>query len=120
MSAKGRAIGVVYFDENKKEVFQAAKAVVLCCNGAETPRLLLMSKNNQFPNGLANSSGAVGRYLMFNGGGGAQAIFENPINDYKSVVDTRMIHDFYDSDTNRGYSGAGGLDSRAPYPPLAS
>jgi len=35
----GRVTGVTYFDANKKEIFQRAKAVVLCANGAETPRL---------------------------------------------------------------------------------
>jgi choline dehydrogenase-like flavoprotein len=117
-NAKGRATGVTYFDENKQEHFQAARAVVLCANGAETPRLLLMSATTQFPNGLANSSGVVGRYLMFNGGGGATGTFDDPINDYKSVVDTRMIHDFYDSDPKRGFYGGGGLDSRGPYSPM--
>jgi choline dehydrogenase-like flavoprotein len=116
---KGRATGVTYFDENKQEQFQGAKAVVLCANGAETPRLLLMSKSNLFPDGLANSSGAVGRNLMFNGGGSATAIFDNPLNEFKSVVDTRMIHDFYDSDPERGFYGGGGLDSRGPYAPMA-
>ena len=40
--------------------------MVVCANGAETPRLLLMSASAQFPHGLANSSGLVGKYLMFN------------------------------------------------------
>jgi hypothetical protein len=39
----------------------------------------------RFPDGLANSSGAVGRYLMFNKGGGAQARFEQPLNEYKGA-----------------------------------
>ena len=52
-----------------RRVFQRAKAVVVCANGAETPRLLLNSKSNLFPNGLANSSGVVGKHLMFNGAG---------------------------------------------------
>ena len=51
---------------SSRERFQKARAVVLCANGAETPRLLLMSANAKFPHGLANSSGLVGKYLMFN------------------------------------------------------
>src|SRR6185503_4479155 len=105
---RGRATGVTYFDENKQEQVQSARAVVLCANGAETPRLLLMSKSNLFPDGLANSSDKVGRYLMFNGGGGANAIFDDPLNEYKSIVDTRMLHDFYNSDPQRGFYGGGG------------
>src|SRR5713101_5449343 len=57
---RGRVDGVIYFDAKKHEHFQRAKAVVVCCNGTETPRLLLMSKSNLFPQGLANSSGLVG------------------------------------------------------------
>jgi len=38
----GRVDGVLYFDAHKQEHLQKAKAVVVCANGAETPRLLLM------------------------------------------------------------------------------
>src|SRR5262245_42861059 len=62
----GRATGVRYFDRNKRERMQKAKAVIVSANGAETPRLLLMSANSKFPQGLANSSGMVGKHLMFN------------------------------------------------------
>ncbi|HLG14756.1 MAG TPA: GMC family oxidoreductase [Blastocatellia bacterium] len=108
----GRVTGVTYFDENRRETFQAAKAVVLCANGAETPRLLLMSKSSRFPDGLANSSGKVGKYLMFNGHASATALFEQPLNEFKSVAVSRVIHDFYDSDPKRGYYGGGGIDTR--------
>src|SRR5437762_13865262 len=57
---RGRVIGAAYFDEKRDVHGQKAKAVVVCANGAETPRLLLLSANKQFPNGLANSSGVVG------------------------------------------------------------
>ena len=57
---RGRVTGVSYFDRERREHFQKASAVVLCANGAETPRLLLMSANAKFPHGLANSSGARG------------------------------------------------------------
>src|SRR5207249_9424201 len=53
MDANGRATGAVYFDEKRAVHLQKAKAVVVCANGAETPRLLLLSANKQFPNGLA-------------------------------------------------------------------
>jgi choline dehydrogenase-like flavoprotein len=117
MNAKGRATGVHYFDAEKKEQFQKAKAVVVCANGSETPRLLLNSATDAFPQGLANSSGIVGKYLMFNQGGGAQALFEHPLNEYKGVAVTRILHDFYDVDPKRGYYGGGGIDARAA-PPL--
>ncbi|MEP6918341.1 MAG: GMC family oxidoreductase [Acidobacteriota bacterium] len=107
-----RVTGVTYFDRDRRERFQRAHAVVVCANGAETPRLLLMSANTQFPHGLANSSGLVGKYLMFNYSSRALGVFEHELNEYKSVQVTRILHDFYDSDPKRGHYGGGGLDAR--------
>jgi choline dehydrogenase-like flavoprotein len=115
--AQGRATGAVYFDANRREVFQRAKAVVLCANGAETARLLLMSKSKRFPNGLANSSGLVGKYLMWDTGGLAMGLFEHPLNEYKGIQVTRVIHDYYRADPKRGFYGGAGLDARFNYYP---
>ncbi len=109
---KGRVTGVHYFDTEKREHFQHAKAIVLSANGAETPRLLLNSASVQFPQGLANSSGLVGKYLMFNQGGGFFGNFEHELNEYKSVQATRVVLDFYDADPKRGFYGGGGIDAR--------
>ncbi len=57
----GMATGVIYYDRDGKEVFQPAHVVVVAANGVGTPRLLLNSVSGKFPNGLANSSGLVGR-----------------------------------------------------------
>ncbi len=113
----GRVTGVVYFDKRGREVFQRSKAVVVCANGAETPRLLLMSRSNRFPQGLGNSSGLVGKYLMFDTGASCFGLFEHPLNEFKSVQVTRLIHDFYDADPKRGFYGGGGIDSRFPFHP---
>jgi choline dehydrogenase-like flavoprotein len=110
---------VHYFDADKRQHFQKARAVVLSANGAETARLLLNSTSNRFPQGLANSSGMVGKHLMFNQGAGVHAVFEHEINDYKSVQVTRVLHDFYDADPKRGFYGGGGIDARInPQPGL--
>ena len=109
---RGRVTGVHYFDRERRERVQKARAVVVCANGAETPRLLLMSASAAFPQGLANSSGLVGRHLMFNQHGGAFGVFEHELNEYKSVQATRVVHDFYDSDPKRGFYGGGGIDAR--------
>jgi len=109
---RGRATGVAYFDGERREHFQRARAVVLAANGGETPRLLLNSANAAFPHGLANSSGLVGKYLMFNYTARALGTFEHELNEYKSVQVTRILHDFYDSDPKRGFYGGGGLDAR--------
>jgi choline dehydrogenase-like flavoprotein len=115
---RGLVTGVVYFDRNRRERFQKARAVVVCANGAETPRLLLMSATGRFPQGLANSSGLVGKYLMFNYMSHALGVFEHELNEYKSVQATRVLHDFYDSDPKRGHYGGGGLDARIGPQPL--
>lgn len=109
---KGRANQVVYLDADGTEQAQRAKAVVLSANGAESSRLLLMSESSRHPDGLANSSGFVGRNLMCHVHGGANGVFEHPLNDYKGVQVTRIIHDFYDSDEKRGFYGGGGIDAR--------
>jgi choline dehydrogenase-like flavoprotein len=87
---------------------QRGPAVVLAANGAETPRLLLMSDSPRFPDGLANSSGLVGKYLMFNAHSVRSARFEHPLNEYKSVQVTRIVHDFYESDPRAASTAAAG------------
>lgn len=120
-NAAGRATGVMYLDGSGTERRQDARAVLLAANGAETPRLLLLSDSSQHPDGLANSSGLVGKYMMWNAHADTFAQFEHPLNEYKSVQVTRIIHDFYDSDPGRGFYGGGGLDGRLwPGPALFS
>ena len=111
----GRVTGAIYFDQQRREIFQRAKAIVLCANGAETPRLLLQSKSNLFPHGLANAHGNVGKYLMFDAGGLVLGLCDHPVNDYKSVAVSRVLHDFYAADPKRGFYGGGGLDARMDY-----
>jgi choline dehydrogenase-like flavoprotein len=116
---RGRVTGTAYFDAQGREHFQRARAVVVSANGGETPRLLLNSANPRFAQGLANSSGLVGKYLMFNYTARALGVFEHELNEYKSVQVTRILHDFYDSDPKRGFYGGGGLDARiGPQPTI--
>jgi choline dehydrogenase-like flavoprotein len=97
-----------------------AKAVVVCANGAETPRLLLLSASKQFPNGLANSSGVVGKYLMTNSHALAFGVFDEPLNDYKGFAVSRVLHDFYELDAKKvGFYGGGGMDARFDFTPVA-
>jgi len=117
-NASGRATGVVYRDREGKERRQAARAVIVAANGAETTRLLLLSTSSAFPHGLANSSGNVGRYIMFNGHASTFGRFEHPLNEYKGPVASRMLHDFYDADPKRGFYGGGGIDARFNFQPI--
>ena len=109
---KGRANEVLYYDAERNERSQKAKAVIVSANGAETARLLLMSESAQHPDGLANSSGFVGRNLMFNIHSSGFGQFEHPLNDYKGAQVSRIVHDFYETDPARGFYGGGGIDAR--------
>ncbi len=61
----GRATGVIYVDKKARtERRIEARVVVLAASTCESIRILLNSKTKEFPNGVANSSGLVGRYLM--------------------------------------------------------
>ena len=114
----GRVIGVVYFDKDRNEVRQRAKAVVLSANGAESPRLLLNSATSRFPRGLANSSGMVGKHLMFNGNPGARGEFEHEVNAHHGPVVSRITHHPYEMDPALGLFGGGGYDFRLSTPAL--
>jgi choline dehydrogenase-like flavoprotein len=60
----GRATGVSYINkQNGVDEHIQARAVVLAASACETARILLNSKSSLFPQGLANSSGTVGRDL---------------------------------------------------------
>ncbi len=109
---KGRVDEVLYLDKDGKQRSQRAKAVIVSANGLETPRLLLMSESPRFPQGLANSSGLVGKNLMFNSHAAVNATFEHQLNEYKGIQCTRISHDFYETDPRRGFYGGGGLDGR--------
>jgi choline dehydrogenase-like flavoprotein len=76
VGADGKARGVSYIDKaTRSERRIAARAVVLAASACESARLLLNSKSQAFPDGLANSSGAVGRYLMDSVGSSGEGYF---------------------------------------------
>jgi len=110
--SRGRVEEVLYVDADGQQQAQKARAVVLAANGAETPRLLLMSDGPDHPDGLSNGSGLVGKYLMGNGHSFIHGYFEHELNDWKSIQVTRIVHDFYATDPQRGFYGGGGMDGR--------
>lgn len=64
LDAQGRASGVNYIDKaTGQDTLLRARVVVLAASACESARLLLNSRSSRFPNGLANSSGMVGKYL---------------------------------------------------------
>ena len=72
----GRAQAVSYIDKTtRNEMRVHARAFVVAASACESARLLLNSRSSLFPNGLANSSGAVGRYLTDSVGSDAYGYF---------------------------------------------
>lgn len=72
----GKAQGVSYIDKaTRTEKRINARAVVLAASACESARLLLNSKSSLFPDGLANSSGTVGKYLMDSVGSDGEGYF---------------------------------------------
>jgi choline dehydrogenase-like flavoprotein len=64
-NATNKASGVTYVDRLTRQVKEVrGKSVILCAQALESTRILLNSSTREYPNGLANSSGALGHYLM--------------------------------------------------------
>ena len=102
--SNGKATGALYFDKDGKEHFQPANGIVLAMNGVGTPRILLNSKSNYNPNGLSNSSGQVGKNLMFHVFNSVEGVFENLEETYKGpTVNILISQEFYETDTKRGF-----------------
>ena len=72
----GKAKGILFVDKSTgSEVRVKARAVVLAASAAETVRIMLNSRSKQFPDGVANSTGLVGKYLMDTVGAGLKGQF---------------------------------------------
>jgi choline dehydrogenase-like flavoprotein len=101
----GRVSGVSYLDAGLKEHEVRARAVVLAAHALETPRLLLLSACGTFPQGLANSSGQVGRNLMSHPTWQVFGTFDEPINAYKGMqMGHVMVQDYYKPDARNAYA----------------
>lgn len=104
IDSQGRASGAIFFDHEGIERRQRARAVIVAANGVGTARLLLISRSGPFPDGLANSSGLVGRNLMHHPTGLVTGLFSEDLEGYKGLFsqcicsqefyDTRPEHDF--------------------------
>ncbi|MBX9619281.1 MAG: GMC family oxidoreductase [Hyphomicrobiales bacterium] len=100
---KGKVTGVLYYDKDGKEQRQKARAVAVAGNSIESPRLLLNSHSAMFPNGLANSSGQVGRNYMRHMTGSVYAVFDKPVKMWRGTTMAGIIQDEAHHDTKRGF-----------------
>ncbi|MGH7757369.1 MAG: GMC family oxidoreductase N-terminal domain-containing protein, partial [Vulcanimicrobiaceae bacterium] len=111
-----RVTGVTYFDPDGRERFQKAKAVVVAGYSIETPRLLLNSACSGFENGLANSSGTVGRYLMAQAGNVILGRFDDPVRIYKAPPAHALTEAFYETDPQRDFARGFAIQTVGPLP----
>lgn len=118
--ARGEATGVHYYrtlaDGSHLEEFQRARAVIVAGYAIESPRLLLNSKNSRAPDGLANSSGLVGKFLMAQAGPVVWGLFEEPIRQYKAPPACAMTEEFYETDPRNDFVRGYALQSVASLP----
>jgi choline dehydrogenase-like flavoprotein len=111
----GRATGVVYRRAGA-ERFQKARNVVVAGYSIETPRLLLNSACPQFPDGLANSSGLVGKLLTIHASPGVWASFEDEIRWYKGPPNMAMSEHWNYTDEGKDFVGGYSFMSQGPLP----
>ncbi|MGH3501019.1 MAG: GMC family oxidoreductase [Nocardioidaceae bacterium] len=102
---QGRADSVLYLDGEGNLQRQLARVVCVAGNSIESPRLLLMSASPQFPDGLANSSGQVGRNYLRHTTGSVYARFEKPVHMYRGETMAGIVADESRHDPDRGFSG---------------
>jgi len=101
----GKVSGVVYQDAGGNRQRQAARVVCVAGNSIESPRLLLNSASSMFPDGLANSSGQVGRNYMRHMTGSVYAAFEEPVHMYRGTTMAGIVSDEAKHDPSRGFVG---------------
>ena len=114
--SSGRCTGVTYVDCDNIERFQPADAVAVCGYAIETPRLLLNSTSRRFPNGLANGSDQVGRYVMVQGATQVAARFPYELRMYKAPPPEISSEQFYETDESRGYARGFSIQTVGPLP----
>lgn len=107
----GKVTGVEYFNKEGKLQTQKARIVSVAGNSLESPRLLLNSASSMFPDGLANSSGQVGRNYMRHMTGSVYAVFDKPVKMWRGTTMAGIIQDESRHDPSRGFVGGYELET---------
>ena len=115
MGDDGRATGVEYFREGRWQ-FQRARNVVVAGYAIETPRLLLMSATDRFPDGLANSSGLVGKNLMVQSNQAVWGTMDEEIRWYKGPPSLALTEHWNYEDKGKDFFGGYAYMSQGPLP----
>ncbi|WP_087649785.1 GMC family oxidoreductase, partial [Caballeronia choica] len=112
---RGLATGVEYFREGRWQ-FQRARNVVVAGYAIETPRLLLMSANGHFPEGLANSSGLVGKNLTVQSNQATWGVMQEEIRWYKGPPSLALTEHWNYTDKGKDFFGGYCYMSQGPLP----
>lgn len=107
VGADGRATGVLYVDRDGRDVEQSASVVILCLGAIESARLMLQSTSRQHPDGIANSSGQVGRNATFHEYVFAVGLFDDVLEGWVGNYISGGSFEFYETDESRGFLGGG-------------
>ncbi|OOY21804.1 2-keto-gluconate dehydrogenase [Thioclava sp. DLFJ5-1] len=108
---QGMASGVEYFDKAGNLQMQKAKIVCVAGNSIESPRVLLNSHSAMFPDGLANSSGQVGRNYMRHTTGSVYGVFDKPVKMWRGTTMAGIVRDEARHDPSRGFVGGYELET---------
>lgn len=111
----GKATGVHYHRQGAWH-FQKARNVVVAGYAIETPRLLLSSANAEFPDGLANSSGLVGKNLMVQLNQAAWGQVDDDVRSYKGPPSLAITEHWNYHDEGKDYHGGWCYMSQGPLP----
>jgi len=103
----GRVTGARYYDRDGKTHEVRARQVVVSAGTIGTPRLLLLSTSSDFPHGLANGSGQVGRHFTFHHHPAAVGVFDEDLRTYTGFEAFAAIDDLHPSDPKRGFIRGG-------------
>lgn len=101
----GKISSVLYADKDGKKHLQKARLVAVAGNSIESPRLLLNSSSSMFPDGLANSSGQVGKNYMAHTTAGLLSVYDKPIHMHRGNAVAAIIGDEAKHDLSRGFAG---------------
>jgi choline dehydrogenase-like flavoprotein len=110
-----RAAGVLYLRDGV-EHRQRARVVAVAGYAIETPRLLLASATDRFPQGLLNDHDLVGRYVMVQGAPQTAGRFEEEVRMYKAPPPEASSEAFYETDPAKPYRRGYSLQNIGPLP----
>jgi choline dehydrogenase-like flavoprotein len=104
MNDQGLATGAEWIDRDGATRHQAAEIVVLAANGVGTSRLLLLSASSRWPDGLANSSGLVGRRLMMHPFRSVVGVYDDDLDSWLGPYGCPIYSaEFWDTERHRGF-----------------